>query len=349
MGILPPARQTTRVRASLSIGSLGERAAAVARVARLRVRRRPSIMRPLKLGFGGVMDGSKTKPALAGLLFALAVPGVAMAEDRWITVSSGIELHVIDEGEGRPLVFVPGWTLTAEVFIHQIAAFRDDWRVIAIDPRSQGRSTVTVEGNDYVTHAEDLTLVLDLLGAEKPVLVGWSFGCLTTWGYVRQNGPNSVSGHVCIDLSPVTLSADPADWSEGALRDIAGAYHTFLRTDTGQREFMRWYADEVMVQRELEPEELDWIVGQSLQTPHWAAAALFASGMFMDMRETAVALDGAVPTMHVISEHWQDLARPYVERTLPESRIEVMGGHMMFWEYPDKFNAALADFIAGIP
>ncbi|MEZ5668090.1 MAG: alpha/beta hydrolase [Alphaproteobacteria bacterium] len=287
--------------------------------------------------------------AAAALAFSALSPGAAGAADRWITVSSGIELHVIDEGEGRPLVFVPGWTFAGEIFRQQIEAFSADWRVIAIDPRSQGQSTVTVEGNDYVTHAEDLTNVLQKLGVERPVLVGWSFGCLTTWGFVRQNGVNAVAGHVCIDLSPVTLSDDPADWTEGPLRDIAGAYHVFLRTDTGQREFVRWYADEVMVERELTAEEMDWIVGQSQQVPHWAAAALFASGMFMDMRETAIALDGAVPTMHVIAEHWQDTAVPFVERTLPHARVEVMGGHMMFWEYPEKFNAALADFLAAIP
>lgn len=294
-------------------------------------------------------DAQGTKPVLAALMLVLALPGMAAAEDRWITVSSGIELHVVDEGEGRPLVLVPGWTFSSEIFAAQVAAFSGDWRVIAIDPRSQGRSTVTVEGNDYVTHAEDLTTVLERLEVERPVLVGWSFGCLTTWGYARQNGLDSVAGHVCIDVSPLTLSDDPADWTEGGLRDIAGAYHTFLRTDSGQRAFVGWYADEVMVERDLTAEEMDWIVEQSLQTPHWAAAALFASGMFMDMRETAASLDEAVPTMHVIAEHWQDQAVPFVERTTPHARIEVMGGHMMFWEHPEAFNAVLADFLASIP
>lgn len=288
------------------------------------------------------------KLALLGLGLATAMPGAAVAADRWITVSSGVELHVVDEGEGPALVLVPGWTFSSEIFVNQIAAFSDDWRVIAIDPRSQGRSTVTAEGNDYVTHAEDLTLVLDRLQVEDPVLLGWSFGCLTTWGFVQQNGVDSVAGHVCIDLSPVPLSDDPADWTEGPLRDIAGAYHLFLRTDSGQREFIRWYADEVMVQRPLEEAEMDWIVGQSLQAPHWVAASLFASGMFMDMRDVAMSLDEAVPTMHVIAEHWQDVAVPYIERTLPHARIEVMGGHMMFWEYPEKFNIALADFLTSV-
>lgn len=287
--------------------------------------------------------------ALIGLGLAWAMPGAAVAADRWITVSSGVELHVVDEGEGPALVLVPGWTFSSEIFVHQIEAFSDDWRVIAIDPRSQGQSTVTAAGNDYVTHAEDLTLVLDRLQVDDPVLLGWSFGCLTTWGFVQQNGVDSVAGHVCIDLSPVTLSDDPADWTEGPLRDIAGAYHMFLRTNSGQREFIRWYADEVMVQRPLEEAEMDWIVGQSLQAPHWVAASLFASGMFMDMRDVAMSLDEAVPTMHVIAEHWQDVAVPYVERTLPHARIEVMGGHMMFWEYPEKFNTALADFLTSVP
>ncbi|MGF1626086.1 MAG: alpha/beta fold hydrolase [Alphaproteobacteria bacterium] len=286
--------------------------------------------------------------ALAGLLLAAAVPG-ALAADRWITVASGVEIHVVEEGEGRPLVLVPGWTFSAEVFAAQVEALSADWRVLAIDPRSHGRSTVTVVGNDYVTHAEDLLAVFTALEVQDPVLVGWSFGCLTTWGFVRQNGPEAVAGHVCIDLSPLTLSDDPEDWTEGGLRDIAGAYHVFLRTGAGQREFVQWYADEVMVERDLTEAEMDWIVGQSLRTPPWAAAALFASGMFMDMRDVAASLAAAVPTLHVVAEHWQDQAVPYLERTLPETRVEVLGGHMMFWEHPEAFNAVLADFLATIP
>ena len=276
-----------------------------------------------------------------------ALPSVAAADDVWVEVAPGVEIHVIDEGQGQPLVLIPGWTFAAEIFEHQIEAFAGDWRVIAVDPRGHGLSTQTVLGNDYITQAEDLAAVLDALEVEQPVLVGWSFGCLTTWGYADLRGAESIAGHVCIDLSPLSLSDDPSDWTEGPLRAIADGYH-LLRSDTGQRDFVRWYTDEVMVQRELTDAEMTWIIEQSLRVPHWNAAALFASGMFMDLRTEAQAVDAAVPSLLVIAEHWQDIAVPYVNTLLPNTRAEVLGGHMMFWEYPDEFNAILADFLASM-
>ena len=286
--------------------------------------------------------------SVAAILTLAALPTGASAADHWVEVAPAIEIHVVEEGQGRPLVFVPGWTFAAEIFTHQIDAFAADWRVLAMDPRGHGLSTQTMLGNDYVTQAEDLAAVLDALDVENPVLVGWSFGCLATWGYVRLRGADAIAGHVCIDLSPLSLSDDPDDWTEGPLRDIAGAYH-LLRSDTGQRDFVRWYADEVMVQRALTDEEMTWIVEQSLRVPHWAAAALFASGMFMDMRDEAQAVDAAVPAMHVIAEHWRDTAVPYMTALAPNTRIEVLGGHMMFWEHPERFNAILAEFLASVP
>ena len=281
-----------------------------------------------------------------GILAAL--PSVAVADDVWVEVAPGVEIHVIDEGQGQPLVLIPGWTFAAEIFEHQIEAFAEDWRVIAMDPRGHGLSTQTVIGNDYITQADDLTAVLDALEVEQPVLVGWSFGCLATWGYVGLHGTDAIAGHVCIDLAPLTLSDDPSDWTEGPLRDIAGAYH-LLRSDTGHRDFVRWFTDEVMVQRELTDDEMTRIVEQSMRVPYWNAAALWASGMFMDMRTEAQTIDAAVPSLFVIAEHWQDIAVPYVNTLLPNTRAEVLGGHMMFWEYPDEFNAILADFLASMP
>ena len=47
----------------------------------------------------------------------------------------------------------------------------------------------------------------------------------------------------------------------------------------------------------------------------------------------------------MIAEHWQDVAVPYMQELCPNTRLHVLGGHMAFWEYPEKFNAILADFL----
>ena len=44
--------------------------------------------------------------------------------------------------------------------------------------------------------------------------------------------------------------------------------------------------------------------------------------------------------------HWAGTARPFLAEHCPKSRVEAFGGHMMFWEYPERFNALLAEFLS---
>ncbi len=265
--------------------------------------------------------------------------------DGHLPVAPGIELAYLDRGSGPTLVFVPGWTFAKEIFEKQIAELSRKYRVIAFDPRSQGASSFTLEGNDYMTHAEDLAWVLEALEVTNPVLIGWSAGAHTTWGYIKMKGPDAVAAHVCIDLSPRCLSAEKDDWVEGSLDEIAAIHSLYLRDAKGQAEFVKLYAETTMVQRRLAPEELAWIVGQSAKCHPLVAAQLFASCMFADSLDPAIAVAKEKPTLHVIAQHWADKAVPYLKRLIPESRYVVFGGHMMFWEHPEAFNRVLDEFI----
>ncbi|MFA1820389.1 hypothetical protein ACDX78_09410 [Virgibacillus oceani] len=63
-----------------------------------------------------------------------------------------------------------------------------------------------------------------------------------------------------------------------------------------------------MVQRELHNEELNWLVEQSLKTPYYIAANLFASGIFSDYLEEAASASKSVPTLTLVAEHWAETA-----------------------------------------
>ncbi len=265
----------------------------------------------------------------------------------FLEVEPGVEIYYEQKGEGPPILIVPGWTFTTEVFGHQLDKLSASYRVVVIDPRSQGRSTVTLEGNDYITHAADLVKVIESLDLRDVVLVGWSFGCLTTYGYVKEKGTERLKAHVCIDLSPKPLSVQEGDWVEGPLDDIAAGYH-YLRTPAGQREFVAGYADQVMVQRDLTKAEMFWIVDQSAKSPPWVAAALFASGMFSNHMAEAKLLDESLPALDIVAEHWADTAVPFLKKNFPNTKTAVLGGHMMFWEHPEKFNSILTEFIKSI-
>jgi hypothetical protein len=89
-----------------------------------------------------------------------------------------------------------------------------------------------------------------------------------------------------------------------------------------------------MVQRELTPAEMFWIVEQSLKTPPHVAAALFAAGMFSNYLEAAGQVDAALPALTIIAEHWADTAVAFLGKHCPNTRTAVLGGHMMFLGIP---------------
>lgn len=267
-------------------------------------------------------------------------------KEAYIEVDPGIELYVQDIGTGDPIVFIPGFTFTTEVFTEQVEHFSKTHRTIVIDPRSHGRSTLTVQGNDYVTHGTDLQKVLKALKVENATLVGWSFGCLTVWEYVRQFGTDHINSLLLIDMPPKSLSLQQdKDWVEGPLDDLAAAYTNYLRHPQRQREFISAYATGVMVQRELKEEELTWLVEQSLKTPYYIAANLFASGLFSDYRKEATQSSDSVPTLFIVAEHWAATAHAYLRKLTPKASVKTLGGHLMFWEHSEKFNELMDAFL----
>ena len=36
-------------------------------------------------------------------------------ESKYVTVAPGVELHILEKGEGKPLVFIPGLTFSGEI------------------------------------------------------------------------------------------------------------------------------------------------------------------------------------------------------------------------------------------
>lgn len=88
-------------------------------------------------------------------------------ESKYVTVAPGVESHVLEKGEGKPLVFIPGLTFSGEIFKNQLEYFSSKYRVIAIDPRGQGYSAKTVDGNDYLTHGRDVAGLIDAFGSRR--------------------------------------------------------------------------------------------------------------------------------------------------------------------------------------
>jgi len=95
----------------------------------------------------------------------------------YIEVEKYVHLHVTDAGEGRPIVLIPGWPLSDEMYEYQYNDLMNkDFRVIGITLRGFGRSDKPYGAYNYDVHAKDIKSILDKLDIKDAVLGGFSMG-----------------------------------------------------------------------------------------------------------------------------------------------------------------------------
>ncbi len=85
-----------------------------------------------------------------------------------------------DAGRGDCVVLVHGHPFDRTLWQPQIAALRDDFRVLAPDLRGFGHSPVTPHSVTMRDYAADVEALLDDLGIKRAAIVGLSMGGLVT-------------------------------------------------------------------------------------------------------------------------------------------------------------------------
>ena len=95
----------------------------------------------------------------------------------YIEVEPNVRLHVTDAGEGRPIVLIPGWPLSDEMYEYQYRdLINNNFRVIGITLRGFGKSDKPYGAYDYDVHASDIKKILIKLNIKDAVLGGFSMG-----------------------------------------------------------------------------------------------------------------------------------------------------------------------------
>jgi pimeloyl-ACP methyl ester carboxylesterase len=112
--------------------------------------------------------------------------------------TNGVELHVLEAGEGFPVVLCHGFPELAYSWRHQLPALAAaGHHAIAPDQRGYGRSTRPADVDDYdIAHLTgDLLGLLDALGEERAVFVGHDWGAMIVW-QLALLAPERVAGVV---------------------------------------------------------------------------------------------------------------------------------------------------------
>jgi pimeloyl-ACP methyl ester carboxylesterase len=109
---------------------------------------------------------------------------------RYVEVSPGTRVNVIEEGDGPPVVLVHGHPGTAYDWRDLMSELaRRGFRALAYDRVGYGRSDARRNG-DYTidANAEELLALLDVEHLEKAIVVGWSYGGGTGIVAARKDG-----------------------------------------------------------------------------------------------------------------------------------------------------------------
>lgn len=114
-----------------------------------------------------------------------------------VQTAEGVTLDYQTFGSGPLVVFANGIGVRYQGGAHQIEALRHRHRVLCWDYRGMGRSTMAdAEGDvSMAAHARDLLALLDHLGEERAVIVGWSMGVQVGLETIRL-APQRVAGFV---------------------------------------------------------------------------------------------------------------------------------------------------------
>jgi non-heme chloroperoxidase len=253
--------------------------------------------------------------------------------------SDNIRIHYVEVGAGRPIVFIPGWTMPAWIWQKQIDEFSKKYHVVAVDPRSQGESDKPTFGHLPETRARDYKELVDHLGLKQPVLVGWSMACGELLKYAEQFGTDNVAGLVLVDgfisvKSSPDLFAGLSGWMNQLQQDRHKQADGFVRG----------------MYRKPQPEDyLKRVMDASMDVPADTAVVLVYDMVATDFSGSFSKIDR--PLLFAYQPDSQKTADLLQSKLGDKVRLEKFDGdgHALFVDDPEKFNRVLEDFVQGLP
>lgn len=126
----------------------------------------------------------KARPTL--LLVLVSLPVAVLGQDasisrRVVEIEGSVSLHVIESGDGEPVVFIHGLTGDSSVWERQVIAFAaEKYRAIAYSRRYNHPNDNSLQRNHSAeVEAKDLDRLLTKLDISKAHVVGHSYGGYT--------------------------------------------------------------------------------------------------------------------------------------------------------------------------
>lgn len=178
----------------------------------------------------------------------------------YVKARDGTDIYVKAWGDGRPVILLHGWPLSADMWDPQALALAEaGYRAIFYDRRGFGRSGQPWTGYDYDTLSDDLADVMEATGAgADATIIGFSMGGGEVARYMsRHSGRGVVSAGLVASIVPYMLKTEdnPDGTPQETFDQVAGGikgdrahffHHTFFPQFFGAGILIQPVSDEVL-------------------------------------------------------------------------------------------------------
>ena len=265
--------------------------------------------------------------------------------------ADGTDLFYKDWGSGRPVVFVHGWPLQADMWEYQmVPLFRSGLRTIAADRRGFGRSGQPAGGYDYDSLADDLAILLDALDLHDVTLVGFSMGGGEVVRYLARHGGARVSRAVLVSSVTPFLERTP-DNPDGVDRGVFDTMIEQLQTDRPHflASFGKAFFGAGLLSSPVSAELLEWCGDMALQGSPLATLDCVRAFSGTDFRADLAAVRVPTLVIHGTSDATVPLevsGRRTAASIAGARLVEYQGApHGLFYTEKNRLNADLLGFI----
>lgn len=254
------------------------------------------------------------------------------------------EIH----GKGAPLLFVHGWQCSHVFWQKNVDVLAENFNVITFDLRGHGNSSKGLHGITIKQYAKDVYDLIEYLGLEDVVLMGWSLGGPTVLSYYKQFASQHLKGLGLIDMTPFPFSPEP--WNTQGLHGYnMDGFNAQVNTLIDNRQGFYEALGNNIFRNGVMPKGAEWTIDEFKKLPPWISAAIYSDYLSSDY--TGVLPTITIPTLVVNANScvFADGIKQgkHVAAQIPNAEFVPFteSGHMLFYEEPDKFNKIVTDFM----
>lgn len=266
--------------------------------------------------------------------------------ERFVELTDGGRIRVLEAGAGKPVVFVHGWPTNANAWRGQLEALSGSHRVLALDLRGFGESS-SIPSPTIEKLAADVHEVLEREGIEDAIPIGWSMGGCVVLEYCRRFGSDRLRGIGIVDVSPKLWPAD--DWPLGEGTPFSReAIEEWSRRWYEDRRSLAWEVYTIGLKDvEKHAADREWLVEESMKADPDTAMTCLLDAFDADYRDVLPTVDvPAILLYGAASTSTTRYTREFMERALPDAELVVFdeSSHCLMLEEPEKFNRSVDAF-----